>query len=238
MFRNLLASIAAGTLVTAALGQSCQEAAKVGSCDKSAAVPACCSGQNSALAKARATVPAVKFQVGEKTTCCPDEAKELAKGDAKAIKFVVGEKKFDDRSAANEELARALDAFMNDSMNVKYAVGSECVACPMEAGSLAKKNGEKVQYRVAAFNFADESAATKAISAAKEAAGKVEMKMMVGDKCFECPASAGDAAKSAGKSVEYVIGEKRTCCPVEGKVELAKARIDAAFEVLAKSAQS
>lgn len=239
MIRRFIASLTVSALVAAALGQSCQQTDAAKSCgNKDAAASSCCAAKDSALAKARAEIPSVQYRVGDKTTCCVDEANALAKGDTKAIKFVVAGKAFDTRNAANEEYAKALDSFTASAMSVKFAVGKECVACPMSASELAKKSGEKVQYRVAAFNFADQSAADKALASAREAAGKVEMKMMVGESCFACPVSAGDAAKAAGKNVEYVVGKTRTHCSLEGKIELAKARLDAAFEVLAKAAQS
>ena len=48
-----------------------------------------CSGE------AVAALPAMKYKVGDQTVCCPTMAKELAKGDEKAIKFVVADKTFD-----------------------------------------------------------------------------------------------------------------------------------------------
>lgn len=117
-------------------------------------------------------------------------------------------------------------------------VGQECVACPMAADSLAKKNHETVKYRVATFNYDDHKKAQKAAQVAAEAAEKVTWKMVVDGAEYTCEKSAqkacqGSAAKDGGnKKCEYVVGETRTCCRSTAKVELAKAKIMAAYRAL------
>src|SRR5262252_3536372 len=110
MTRFVVTAIASALLAATALAQSAGEAKK--SCcmdDKSGKVAACtktCSGE------AASAIPAMMYKVGDSTVCCPTKAKELAKGDEKAIKFVVGDKTFTDRSEALEAYTKALDTFM------------------------------------------------------------------------------------------------------------------------------
>lgn len=203
-----------------------------GDCAKSCGDKAgCCSKSYAAM------LPAMKYKVADATVECPDKAKELAKGDAKAIKFVVGDKSFDELGAAEKELTSAYESFTTEATTVKYAVGDKCVSCPMSAGELAKKENKKMEYRLAAYNFASEEAAKKAIASAKEAAGKVEMKMVVGDKCVACPVEAKELATKEHKKVEYVVGESKTCCDVEAKMNLAKARALATLAALEKASK-
>jgi hypothetical protein len=91
-------------------------------------------------------------------------------------------------------------------------------------------------YRVAAFDFETKEAAEKAVKAAREAAGNVKLAMLVGDKSYECPVSADDAAKVAGTTVQYSVGESATPCKVTAEVNLARARIDAAVSALVAAA--
>lgn len=245
MNRFMIGTVAALLCCSAAMAQECPAAGKAqavatagqekkaeGDCAKSCGEKAGCCAKSYA-----AMLPAMKYRVGDATVECSDKAKELAKGDAKAIKFVVGTKSFDDVVAAEKELTSAYEAFTTEATTVKYAVGDKCVACPMSAGELAKKENKKMAYRLAAYDFASEDAAKKAVAAAKEAAGKVEMKTMVGEKCVACPVEAKDLAKKEQKKVEYVVGESKTCCDVEAKMNLAKARALATLAALEKASK-
>ncbi len=182
-----------------------------------------------------AAMPAIKYRVGTETTDCPKTAGELAKGDKGAIKFVVADKEYADEVEAKKAYATALDEYLKDITTMKYAVGKECVACPMTAESMAKKDGQPVKYRLATFEFADKAKAEKAAVAAKEAADKVAMKWAVGDKSFCCDKMAAEAAQKDGKKVEYCVGDKKLQCPVEASVELELAKIDAAVHALMES---
>lgn len=206
-------------------GASCQAGDKAatgekGKCSAGSATAGCCD------------MPCMKYVVGEKSTCCPDEANKLANGDKKLIKYVVADKEFSDEAEAGKAYVEVLNKHLESMMQIKYAVGDECVACPMTAKELASKSQKKVMYRVAKFDFADQAKAEEAIKHAKAAAEKVSMKMMVGDKCVGCPVEARQVAEKEGKKVEYVVGEKRSCCETMGNVELAKARIMAAVKAL------
>ncbi len=211
------------------------------SCDGSKAVAsASCSGKSdcdSVLAKAGLKVPAISYRVGEKTTACPMEARTLA-GEQGQVRFVVADKDYADEAEARKAYARQLDGFLNEVTTVRFAVGKECTACPMTAESLAKKEGKPVMYRVAAFDFETREAAEKAVKAAREAAASVKLVMRVGENKYECPVSADDAAKTAGKPVEYCVGEAASPCKVTAEANLARARIDAAVAALAEAANS
>jgi hypothetical protein len=246
MNRFMMGAVAALLCCSVATAQTCPAAGKAGavataSQDKSKAEGDCaksCGDKAGCCAKSYAAMlPAMKYRVGDATVECPDKAKELAKGDAKAIKFVVADKSFDDVVAAEKALTSAYETFTTEATTVKYAVGDKCVGCPMSAGELAKKENKKMAYRLASYDFASEDAAKKAVASAKEAAGKVEMKTMVGDKCVGCPVEAKELASKEHKKVEYVVGESKTCCDVEAKMNLAKARALATLAALEKASK-
>jgi hypothetical protein len=214
----------------------CQKAgsaeAKSACCAKNSQSVACKAACD-AIAK---DLPKLSYVVGDKKVCCPKEAESLAKGDAKAIKYVVAGKTFDAAPAAYDALTAELDSYFNKIVTVQYAVGEEKMSCPMSAEAAAKKAGKPMSYRLASFDFADKAKAEKAAADAKAAADKVSMKMMVGEKAYDCPMSAESAAKSCSGKVDYVVGEQKLCCPNMAKAALAQARIEAATEVIAKQA--
>ncbi len=198
-------------------------------------VPCSPTGECCPANEAFAAMPTIKYRVGTETVDCPTKAGELAKGDKGAIKFVVADKEYANETEAKKSYATVLDSYLVDITTMKYAVGKECVACPMTAESMAKKDGQPVKYRLATFEFADKAKAEKAAGTAKEAAEKVAMKWAVGDKSFCCDKMAGEAAQKEGKQVEYYVGEKKLQCPVEASVELELAKIDAAVRSLMES---
>jgi len=206
--------------------------AKAASCSGEKSAAKCCDkgGEKAVAVK----LPAMSYKVGDKETACPNEAEELAKAGKAKVQFVVDGKTYAEKAEANEAYAKQLESFMEESMAVKYAVGDACVSCPMTAGEMAKKENKKVQYRVASFTFEKQDDADKAVKQAKEAAEKVSMKWMVGEKCFTCPVEATKAAKSDGKQVDFVVGDVKTQCDKQARVNLAKARIEAAMKAMSE----
>jgi hypothetical protein len=146
-------------------------------------------------------------------------ALEAAKGDEKAVKFVVGDKTYATKAEAMDAYAAVLDGFLKESMNVKYVVGDECVACPMTAKSLAEKNNAKVRYRVASYTFEDQAKADAALARAREAVEKVGKEK--GSCSSSCSATAKSGeTKSCGSADAKTVaaGEKKACCKDAAKV--------------------
>ncbi len=244
MMRNVFLFVGAALFSTSAAfagGDGCQggahaakDGAKTVACASGGAT-AGCTGAKATACKAGA--PCMKYEVGDKSTCCPDEAAKLAGGDKSKIVYVVGENKFNNEGEAQVALATAIDTYVNDLVTVKFAVGETCVPCPMEAASLAKKEGKEVHYRLATFDFASKEAAETAAKNAKEAADGVKLSWKVGEKSYCCSSMAGDAAKKEGKPVEYCVGEKTSPCETTAKVEMAQARLMAAIMAIEKAQQ-
>lgn len=248
MLNRMLASFATIALCCSfAAAQQCQATKEVAkaegcqaTCSKGDGKTCCQSGQakTAGCCSDKAGMPVMMYQVGTEKMACPKKASEVAKGDEKAIKFVVADKVYDNKAEAVTAYTSALETYSKDAMSVKFAVGDKCVACPMTAGEMAKKEGKAMKYRLASFDFASEEAAKKAAAAAKEAADKIEMKTMVGDKAMHCSAEAKEAAAKENKKVEYVVGQTKSCCDVEARMNLARARAEAVYAALEKAAKA
>ncbi|RMF72150.1 MAG: hypothetical protein D6744_17130 [Planctomycetota bacterium] len=260
--RNTLAIVVAAAIASSAWAQCSggKASAKQSKCNKGANATAvaskgACAGKSSdgsncaakcgdkaktcdvAKAKSR-NIPIIKYRIGDKLTCCPEEAAKLAGDKKDALQYVVGDKIFSNEGEAKEAYAKLLERQLQDITTIKYAVGDECVTCPMTAESMAKKAGKSVHYRVASFDFETREAALKAAEIAKKAAEQVSLKTVVGDKEYRCATAAAETAKAEGKKVEYCVGDKKTCCQVTASVDLALAKLSAALDALAKAANS
>jgi hypothetical protein len=191
---------------------------------------------------AAAGAPLMQYKVGDRTTRCPKQAAEWSKAnDDLKVRYVVNETEYTDKAAALQAYQAALDEYLPKLSAVQYAVGDKCVACPLEAASLAKETGSTVQYRVASFTFADRAQAERAAEAARTAADKVRMTCVVNGKEYACDKEAkhsccAKGSETTAKSCEYKVGEMKTCCETTAKVELTSARIIAAYQALALAA--
>lgn len=197
---------------------------------------ACASKAGASCAVACGSMPKMMYKVGDKTVCCPKEAADLVKGDAK-IEYVVADKTYTDKGEALVAYADVLDKHLAKITTVTYGVGDETMQCPMAAKDLASKMDKPVAYRVGTASFEDQAKADKAAKDAREAADKVKMVMTVDGKPVEgCPVDAKATACKESKKVEYAIGEVKTECDKTARVELAKAKITAAVQQIASAA--
>lgn len=186
---------------------------------------------------ARRGIPAMLYRVGDTTTECSKQAQSLAAAGKAKIRFVVDTRDYASEGAAKKAYAKVLDRHLDAMLSVKFAVGADCVACPMTAGAMAKKAGKPMMYRVAAYDFKTQKAADQALKAARASIKNVKLTMKVGEKAYQCGITAGAMAKAAGKSVQYCIGQTSTGCEVTASVNLATAKINAALDTLAKAAK-
>jgi hypothetical protein len=244
--------LVAANLASTALAQCCvgkaktdESAAKTGSAsschkDKSActkgddlAAGAECRGKLLAAAGA----PLMTYKVGDKSTACPKQAAEWATGQDVQVRYVVNDTEYTDKPEALKAYEAALEQHLGNMTSVRYAVGKQCVGCPNAAATLAKESGESVKYRVAAFTFADREQAEKAAEAARAASAKVTLTCIVDGKEYACDQEAKRACQAkdgetAAKTCEYKVGGTKTPCQVTAKVELATARIVAAYKAV------
>ncbi len=195
-----------------------------------ASKPGCCKSKNVALA----SMPAMKYRVGENTLDTIEAAEAAAKEHGKPVQYVVGEDTFGEMPAAVEKLTGALESYAKTITTVQYAAGGECVRCPMTAKALAEKNGGKVMYRVAGIDFDTQEKAEKAAKLASEAARTVSMQILVEGAPAHCAKDAQLAADN-GKKVTYKVGDDESCCKIMAGKMLAEAKIRAIVDAAAKA---
>ena len=204
-------------------------------CDKSGAKAACCSkdgdkkaaccdkaaaGQCRGKALAESGMPLLKYKVGDQTTSCPEQAREIAAKDvnAKTI-YLVGDTEYTDKGAALQAYETVINDYLASATSVRYVVGKECLSCPMHARSLASRNHEQVQYRVASYNFKDQADADRAAEAASKAANGVTWKMVVDGQEYNCDKACfracGDKSKCDPAKCDQSKCDKSKCDPAK-----------------------
>lgn len=189
-----------------------------------AAMAACCASD----------MPKMAYKVGDKTVNCPDEAAKLA-GANGTMTFVVAGKDYTDKMAATKALGGELNNYYTSMLTVKETSACAAKTCPVTGKELAA--AKPAMFALASYEFPNKSAAEKAAAAARAEAEKIQMKMVVDGKEYTCADSA-KAACTSGKKMEYVVGDTKSCCDVMAGVELTKARIMAAQNVLATASKS
>ncbi len=183
-----------------------------------------------------ASLPSMKYRVGDETTCCSHAAAAMAKTAGKPIQYVVGENTFDKEGDAMVKLTSLLESEVELLKTVQFATGGKCYQCPMTAKDMAKKSNDKVVYRVGGVDFNDKATAEKAVKLASEKLSDVSMKYKVGEKSFCCDKMAGAEVKQSGKKMLFVVGGEETECQTAAKVNLARAQIRKIVETAAAMA--
>jgi len=174
----------------------------------------CCSG--CAVSAAMKNLPVMTYKVGDESTCCSESAGALAKKHDKPIHFVVAEKSYESKEEAFTALVETTEKFVDDFVTPKkceasgktFIAGTGC-GCPVEAGNKAEL--------------------------VKKAIDEVKMTYVVGDKKCNCPNEAKTLASGSDEKVTYVVAGKETCCNLQARLELAKAKYAAAVKALAAS---
>ena len=170
-------------------------------------------GSGCAVTQAMAKLPKMTYKVGKHMTCCSKTAGELAKKNESAIHYMVGEKKFEKENEAFTALVTETESFVNNFVTAKKCsvsgtttiAGKKC-ECSCEAGKR-----------------------TELVSAAIK---DIKMSYMVGKESACCPASAQALAKKHGEKVTFVVAGKETCCNHTARLNLAKAKYEAAVKAL------
>jgi len=174
-----------------------------------------------------AKLPKLMYKVGDKEMCCSQAASKLAEDTGTKMMYLVGDKSFDNEGDAKVALTAALEEEIANLKSMQFAVGSDCVRCPITAKSMAKKAGSEVMYRVAGIDFDCKDKAEKALTLVADAADGVKMTYKVGDKSFCCDKMAGAAAKEAHKDMVFVVGEEETPCKTTAQLMLTQAKVHA-----------
>ena len=195
-------------------------------CHKSAGTAAAHAGDGK-MEAILAAMPSIKYQIGSEVTGCSHAATAMAKSAGKPIQYVVGSVVSESEGEAKAKLAALLEKELSSLSSLRYAVGGDCVGCPMTAKSMAKKANKTIAYRVGGFDFADKAKAESVAKLVATAADGVKMSYKVDGKPFCCDKMAGSSAKETGKPMTFVVGADETPCGVSAKLMLTQAKIRA-----------
>jgi hypothetical protein len=219
------------------------------SCCAAGSKAACASGKGDLCVAACPTAlvaaaPTMDFVVETKTdkkyvsakTNCACTAEKIAEMTGGKLVYTVAGHKYDTKGEALAAYSEKLDAYLGKMTKVEYVIGNEKTCCGKTAEQMAKKNGSKIEYRVASVSFPNAKLAEHAAEQAKQAIGHVSMKYVVDGKEYTCSQSAGSHC-SGSKKMAYKVGENTTECEMTAKVALLRERINSAAQVVAKAAQ-
>lgn len=162
---------------------------------------------------AMSKLPTLAYAVGEQRVCCENMAGELAKKESAAVHYVVADKTFEDKTEAMKALVDTTESMVNTYVTPKTCevsgtttVAGKSCSCPVE---------------------------TEARSKAVEAAvAKVAMKYMVDGQEAACGNCASARSKETGKPVEFVVAGKATTCEMTARLNLSRAKYQAAVEAV------
>lgn len=164
-------------------------------------------------------LPKLAYMVGEESICCSEMAKAKAKETGAKLVYLVGTKKFETEAAAFTGLVDETEKFVEQfakpqECKVSGAItiaGQEC-SCSVMAGEIAQK--------------------------VKKAMDTVAVSYKVGDKVCSCPIEAKANATSSGLKMLFVIDKDATECEQTARLNLAKAKYQAALVAMAKTSDS
>ena len=177
-----------------------------------------------------ASMPTVKYRVGEQKMCCPNAALVAAKTENKPVEYLVGKEAFKTQAEADAHLVTLYEKEIESMIAVKYSVGGESTQCPHAAKSMADSSKAPIAYKVGGVEFADRAKAEAAVKLVADAAASVKMSYKVDGKPFCCDKMAGDAAKTEGKPIVFVIGSDEIAEESAAKLVFAQAKIRAIVE--------
>lgn len=206
-----------------------QTAAQPQSCEGKTA----CEGQGAVAAQTvafPADMPAMRYVIGAKETCCPDEAAQLVDSEHAPMAYKVAQVTYTDEAEAGKAYAAELENYLDHMTRVSFVVGDECTDCPIAAEGLCKKSGQTVKYKVGATVFDCPEKAIRAAALAYGKAQQVKMAYAIDGQKTECSESFAKAKQCTTTKAAYLVAGKQTECEVEAACLLATARIQAAIE--------
>ncbi len=183
-----------------------------------------------------ASMPVMRYRVGEEETCCGRAAENMAKKAGTSIAYLVGDKVFAQKRDATLELTKVLEAEAEKLRAMQFVADGQSRFCPMEAKEIARKAKTTITYRTGGFDFAKKAQAENAIKLVADAVGKVRMTYRVDGVDYRCDKTAKSKVNGNGKKLTYVVGKEETGCEVSAGLLLAQAKVRAIVEAAASPA--
>jgi len=183
-----------------------------------------------------ADMPAMHYVVGEKETCCPEEAAQLVSTGGQ-MQYKIADVTYTDQAEAGKAYAAELERYLDRTTRVSFVVGDECCCCPIQAEELAKASGQTVRYKVGSTVFDCADKAIRASALAYGRAQQVSMHYAVDGKETECAETFAQAKTCTTTKASYLVAGQETQCEVEAACLLVTARIQAALAAAEQVAQ-
>ena len=192
----------------------------IGSNDASKASATCpTDGTSCSVTAGLEKLPKLAYMVGEESICCSELAKAKAKETGAKLVYLVGTQKFDNETAAFAGLVDQTEKFVE-----QFATPHECKV----SGSISIA-GQECDCSVMAGEIAQK---------VKQAMDTVAVSYKVGDKVCSCPVEAKANATSSGLKLLFVVNKEETECEQTSRLNLAKAKYQAALIAMAKTSNS
>ncbi|HZW09732.1 MAG TPA: hypothetical protein VFF69_07495 [Phycisphaerales bacterium] len=182
-------------------------------------------------------MPAMHFVVGDKETCCPEEASQLVSAGGSQMQYKVANVTYTDQAEAGKAYAAELEHYLDRMTRVSFVVGEDCCCCPFEAEKLSESSGQPVKYKVGNTVFECPEKAIRAAALAYGQAQQVKMSYAIDGQPTECQETFAKAKSCTTTKAAYLVAGKETQCEVEAACLLVTARIEAALAAAAQLAQ-
>ena len=158
-------------------------------------------------------LPQLEYQVGTKKTRCAETAAKLAKEQDTSVRFCIGTECFDSQAAATAKLSEQTEVLVarlttptKCEVSGTITVGDKTCDCPEKAATMAKR--------------------------VKQAMDAVTVSYKVGNQECDCPVKAKDLSAQLDSEVLFCVNGEETACPVEHRLNTARARYKAGIEAL------
>jgi len=184
-----------------------------------------------------ASLPAMKYRVGEEVTSCFMGASASAEKTGKPIHFIVGDDTFTNKGEAIVKLTSLLEREVETLQALQFVAGGKCGRCPMTAKSIAKKTNSTVVYRVGGVDFNKKEDAQRVIQLVRDTVADVGMTYKADGKTFGCSKLAREL-KNSDKALTYVVGDEETPCHTTAKLMETEAKIRKIVETAAAASFS
>lgn len=212
MKRFSMLFLAVFTMLVASVLQAEEATAKAEVC-KSKECAAACKDGGCPISAAMKLLPQMTFKVGKESTCCSKSAAELAKKHDAKVQFVVAKKVFDDEAKATLALTEETEKFVTT-----FASAKTC-----------KVSGKTT---VAGKELCCATSAAHTAKLVKAAMDKVQVTYLVGEKECHCPNEAKALAVKTKAKTQFVVAGEKTCCSVQSRLNVARAKYKAAVEAV------
>jgi hypothetical protein len=183
-----------------------------------------------------ADMPAMHYVVGDKETCCPEEAAQLVSAGGQ-MQYKIANVTYTDQAEAGKAYAAELEHYLDRMTRISFVVGEECCCCPLQAEELAKTSGQTVRYKVGNTVFDCADKAIRASALAYGRAQQVNMHYAVDGQETECAETFAQAKACTTTKASYLVAGKETQCEVEAACMLVTAKIEAALMAAEQAAQ-